>query len=145
LHICIRPVSRALVLLAIMDIRAHPLSFKARSHAVQCLQVQLIVGLYWNAACRWPQHCLRNRVCVPEVVLVTLTKWLGIGRRYLSHIMTEREQLAGNIVASIPIKQGDAFASRSGNPATGKFLTQDNRSLLVQADQVKCVYPCQCQ
>ena len=30
LHICIRPVSRALVLLAIMDIRAHPLSFSNR-------------------------------------------------------------------------------------------------------------------
>ena len=30
LHICIRPVSRALVLLAIMDIRAHPLSFSKR-------------------------------------------------------------------------------------------------------------------
>jgi hypothetical protein len=30
LHFCIRPVSRALVLLAIMDIRAHPLSFSKR-------------------------------------------------------------------------------------------------------------------
>jgi hypothetical protein len=30
LHICIRPVSRALVLLAIMDIRAHPPSFSKR-------------------------------------------------------------------------------------------------------------------
>jgi hypothetical protein len=75
-----------------------PLSDQARSGAVQRLQAQLIVSLYWNAACRWPQHCFRNCVCVPEVVLVTLTKWLGIGRRYLSHIMPEREQLAGNIV-----------------------------------------------
>ena len=25
------------------------------------------------------------------------------------------------------------------NPAAGKLLTQDNRSLLVQADQVECV------
>jgi hypothetical protein len=30
LRFCIRPVSRALVLLAIMDIRAHPLSFSER-------------------------------------------------------------------------------------------------------------------
>ena len=65
---------------------------------MQRLQVQLIVSLYWNAACRWPQYCFRNGVCVAEVVLVTLTEWLGIGRRYLSHIMPEREQLAGNLV-----------------------------------------------
>jgi hypothetical protein len=71
---------------------------QARSHAVQRLQVQLIVSLYWNAACRWPLNSFRNCVCVPEVVLVTLTEWLGIGWRYLSHIVTEREQLAGNIV-----------------------------------------------
>jgi hypothetical protein len=75
-----------------------PLSDQARSHAVQRLQVQLIVSLYWNAACRWPLNSFRNCVCVPEVVLVTLTEWLGIVRRYLSHIVTEREQLAGNIV-----------------------------------------------
>jgi hypothetical protein len=75
-----------------------PLSDQARSHAVQCSQVRLIVGLYWNAACRWPQHCFRNCACVAEVVLVTLPEWLGIGRRYLSHIVTECEQLAGNVV-----------------------------------------------
>ena len=75
-----------------------PLSDQARPHAVQRLQVQLIVSLYWNAARRWPQHCFRDCVCVPEVVLVTLTERLGLGRRYLSHLMTEREQLAGTIV-----------------------------------------------
>jgi hypothetical protein len=31
LHFCIRPVSRALVLLAIMDIRAHPLRAALRA------------------------------------------------------------------------------------------------------------------
>ena len=75
---------------------------------MQRLQVQLIVSLYWNAACRWPQHCFHNCVCVPEVVLVTLTEWLGIGRRHLSHIMTEREQLAGDVVRRHTITAGAA-------------------------------------
>jgi hypothetical protein len=117
-----------------------PLSDQARSHAVQRLQVQLFVSLYWNTACRWPQHCFRNCVCVPEFVVV---KWLGIGRRYLSHIVTEREQLTGKHCASPdPLRSRSSKAMHSlaaCQSAAGKLLTQDNRSLLIQADQVECV------
>ena len=38
-----------------------PLTDQARSHAVQGLQIQLIVGLYRNATCRWPLHSFRDR------------------------------------------------------------------------------------
>ena len=36
----------------------------------------------------------RDRVPIPEVVLVTLTERLGINRRYLLHVVTERYQLS---------------------------------------------------
>src|SRR4029077_5486953 len=44
------------------------------------------------------RHLLRHEAepGVPEVVLVTLTEWLGIGRRYLSHLITKRDALAAN-------------------------------------------------
>ena len=71
-----------------------PLADQARSHAVQGLQVQLIVGLYRNATCRWPLHSFRDRVRIPEIVLMTLTERLGINRWHLLHVMTERDQLS---------------------------------------------------
>ena len=70
---------------------SRPLTDQARSHPVQRLQVQLILGLHRNAACRWPLHGLRDRVCVPEVVLMTLPERLRIGRRHLPYVMTEGE------------------------------------------------------
>ena len=63
---------------------------QARSHPVQCLQIKLIVGLHWNAACRWPLNSLRDRVCVSEVVLVALPERFGISGRYLLYVMAER-------------------------------------------------------
>ena len=46
---------------------------------------------------------------------VTLTEWLGIGRRHLSHIMTERERLAGDIVRRHTITAGAAGFLRFGS------------------------------
>ena len=66
------------------------LADEARSHPVQCLQVKLIVGLHWNAACRWSRHSFRDRVGILEVVLVASPERLGIGWRDLPYIMTKR-------------------------------------------------------
>ena len=55
-----------------------PLADEARSYPMQRLQIELIVGLYRNAACRWPLHSFRDRVGIPEVVLVALPERLGI-------------------------------------------------------------------
>src|SRR6266542_120184 len=84
---------------------------------MQRLELELSVGLYRNTARRWALHCFCNRVGVPEVVLVTLTKWFGVRRWHLSHVMAEHKQLPGHIVlampASMPIRQGGTFASRA--------------------------------
>ena len=37
---------------------------------------------------------LRDRVRIPEVILVTLTERLGINRWHLLHVVTERYQLS---------------------------------------------------
>ena len=57
---------------------------------MQCLQIKLIVGLHWNAACGRPLNSLRDRVGVSEVVLVALPERFGISGRYLLYVMTER-------------------------------------------------------
>jgi hypothetical protein len=69
-----------------------------------------------------------------------LTERLGTGRRNLLHIMAERNQFAGHIVrchTSLDANQAPRYNRKPGpNPATGKILTQNNRSLLIQA--IKC-------
>jgi hypothetical protein len=106
---------------------SRPLADQARPYAVECLQVQLIVSLYWNAARRWPLHSFSDRVCISEVVFVTLAEGLGISRRYLSHIMTERKQLASNIVrrhASLDPDQARLHIRKPGtNPAASSRKT----------------------
>ena len=57
---------------------------------MQRLQIELIVGLHRNAACRRPLNCFRDCVGVSEVVLVALPERLGLGRRDLPYVMTER-------------------------------------------------------
>jgi hypothetical protein len=66
------------------------LADQARSHPVQCLQIEFIVSLHWNAACRRPLRSFRDRVGVSEVVLVALPERFGIGWRYLLDVMAER-------------------------------------------------------
>jgi hypothetical protein len=62
------------------------------------LELELSVGLYRNTVRRWALYCFCNRVGFSEVVLVTLTEWLGVSRWHLSHVMPERKQLPRHIV-----------------------------------------------
>ena len=39
---------------------SRPITDQARTHPMQCLQVQLIVSLYWNATCRGALHSFRH-------------------------------------------------------------------------------------
>jgi hypothetical protein len=115
-----------------------PLADQTRSHAVQCPQVQLIISLYRNEACRWSLYRFRDRVGIPEVVLMTLTERLGIGRRALPHIMTERQQLARQIVrghASLDPDQARRHIREPGpNPIPSNLLAQNDRPPLIQAN-----------
>ena len=66
------------------------LADQARSHPMQCLQIKLIFGLHWNAACGRPLNSFRDRVGISEVVLVALPERFGISGRYLLYVMAER-------------------------------------------------------
>jgi hypothetical protein len=75
-----------------------PITDQARTHAVQRLQIQLVVSLNRHTARRRALHGFRNRMGVSEIVLVALPKRLGIGRRHLFDRVAERKQLAGHVV-----------------------------------------------
>ena len=65
---------------------------------MQRLQVQLIVSLNRNTARRGALHSLRDRVRITEVILVALSKRLGISWRDLFDLVTKRNQLASHVV-----------------------------------------------
>jgi hypothetical protein len=52
-----------------------------------------------STACRRTLHSLRNRVGVPEVILVASPKRLRKSRRHLFDRMTERKQFTAHIVS----------------------------------------------
>ncbi len=113
---------------------------------MQRLQVQLIVGLHRNAACRWPLYGFRDRVGVSEVVLVALTKRLGISWRHLLYFVTERDQLSGNIMCCHSGLDANQAPRRVGkpcyDPAARDLLAQNDCTLLIQANQMQRVLTC---
>src|SRR5690606_32329072 len=67
----------------------HPIS-----HAVKCLQVDLLRGPDLDEAHRRPRHCFRDGLRVDDVVLVRLHEWLHELRWYDSNCMPHRLKLA---------------------------------------------------
>ena len=75
-----------------------PLADQARPDPVQGLQIQLLVGLGWNKACRRPLHGLGHGMGISEIILVPLPKRLRIRGRDLLHIVAKHGKLASNVV-----------------------------------------------
>src|SRR5215469_18195010 len=75
-----------------------PFADKARPHPVQRLQIELLIGLGWNKARRRSLHGLSHSISISKVILVSLPKWLRIGRRNLLHIVAKRRKLPSNVV-----------------------------------------------
>ena len=93
----------------------------------------MIVSFYRNAARRWSPYGFRDRVSVPEIVLVGLAERLGIGWRHLPHVMTGRDQLAGYIVRAHTGFDADQSLAKRSLPA---HLSQSNA-------MCTCLYRCQ--
>jgi hypothetical protein len=75
-----------------------PLADQARPDPVQRLQIQLLIGLGWNKACRRPLHRFGYAMGISEIILVPLPKGLCVRGRHLLHIVTERGKFTSNIV-----------------------------------------------
>ena len=60
-----------------------PLADQARPYPVQRLQIQLLVGLGWNKACRRPLYSLGYGMGISEIILLPLPKGLRIRWRNL--------------------------------------------------------------
>ena len=84
-----------------------PLADQARPDPVQRLQIQLLIGLGWNKACRRPLHRLGYAMGISEVILVPLPKRLRIRRWHLLHIVAERGKFTSNIVRRHPCFDAD--------------------------------------
>src|SRR6202051_1561591 len=78
--------------------RCSSVADQARPHPVQRLQIQLLGGLGWNKASRWPLHSLGYRMGLSEIILVHLPKRLRIRGRKLPHVVTARGKVARNRV-----------------------------------------------
>ena len=75
-----------------------PFADEARPYPVQRLQIQLLIGLGWNKACRRPLHRLGYAIGISEIILVPLPKRLRIRGRNLLHIVAERGKFTSDIV-----------------------------------------------
>src|SRR5215467_8066701 len=75
---------------------------KARPYPVQCLQIELLIGLGWNKARRRSLHGLGHSMSISKIILVSLPKRLRIGRRNLLHVVAKRRKLPGNVMCCHP-------------------------------------------
>jgi len=82
-------------------------------------------------------------VGVPKVVLVALSKRLGISRRHLLDLVAERNQLAGHVVSGHagfdPDEASRHIHESCGNPTPRDFFAQDDGALLIQANHMQHV------
>jgi hypothetical protein len=58
------------------------LADQSLAHTVQSLQVELIGGLGGDELHRWPLHRLGDRLCITEVVLLSLRIGADVLRRH---------------------------------------------------------------
>src|ERR1700758_1048971 len=75
-----------------------PLPHQAVAHAMQRLEIELLVRFRWYAPRRGTLHGFSNRLRISKVILVSLSERLGVDRRHLPHVVTEGEQLTVHIV-----------------------------------------------
>src|SRR6516162_581844 len=122
---------------------SRPIANQARAHAMQRLQVELIVRLDRHTARRRALHSFCNRVGITEVILVALSKRLGISWRYLFDLVTKRNQLPSHVVrghAGFDPDQAWLNVHKScSNPVPRDLFAQNNGASLIQANHVQCV------
>lgn len=68
------------------------------AHPVQCLQVELIGGLRSDEPHRRTLHCLGDRFCIAEVVLLSLAVGTDLFRRHQPSIVTKRLKFATEMI-----------------------------------------------
>ena len=69
-----------------------PLPHQAVAHAMQRLQIELLVRLRWYAPRCRTLHGFGNRMRISKIILVSLPEWLGVDRWHLPHVVAEGEQ-----------------------------------------------------
>src|SRR5215469_17384157 len=113
---------------------------KARPYPVQCLQIELLIGLGWNKARRRSLHGLGHSMSISKIILVPLPKWFCIGRRHLLHIVAKRGKLTSNIVcrhSCFDANEARWQIRKSRRDASARdLLSQGDGSVRVEPDHV---------
>src|SRR5262249_9768316 len=116
---------------------------KARAHSVQCLQIQLLLGLGWNKASCRPLHGLSYRMGISEIILVPLPKRLCIRGRNLLHIVAKLGKLTSNIVCRHPCFDTNEAGRQIHEPRWDAYardlVSQYDGATRIETDHVKCV------
>jgi hypothetical protein len=67
---------------------------------VQCLEIELLVGLGRHTRVCWTLYRFRNSVSITEVVLMRLPEWLDVERRYLPGVVTQLAYRTSKVVGA---------------------------------------------
>src|SRR6516225_8199337 len=122
---------------------SRPIADQARPHAMQRLQIQLLVGLYRNATRRRALDSFRDRLRIPEVVLVTLPERFGIAWRHLLDLVTKRDQLTRYVMRSHAGFDADEarwhIHKSCGNPGPRDPFAQYDRAFFIQTNYMQRV------
>src|SRR5262245_66651103 len=89
---------------------------ETRAHAMQRQQIALLRGLDRDKVHGWPLHRLRDRFGIAVIVLVTLEKGLDVLRRDQTHVVSERLNLAGDVMRATAGFEPDKAALDVGKP-----------------------------
>src|SRR5437899_706500 len=101
---------------------------------MQRLQIQLAVGLNRNTARRRVLYSFCHRVRIPEVVLVTVPEWFGIGWRHLFDLVTERDQLTRDVTPC-------QLRCRRGTAADSQIARQSGPERSFRVERLRLSHP----
>jgi hypothetical protein len=108
---------------------------------VQGLKIELLGRLYRHKPHRWPLHGLRNRLGIPQIVLIALQERLYILGRHQPGVMAKGDQLSAQMMSANAGLHADEAGWHIGQSvlklAARELRFEDDGSALVEANQVE--------
>ena len=121
--------------------RGCALANEAGAHPMQALKIELLGRLRRDKPHRWPLYGLRNRLGVPEIVLVAFEESLHIFRRHQPGVVAKGDQLPAQMMSANTGLHADQAGRDIGEPplklAARKLSFEDDGSAPVEANQVE--------
>src|SRR5215472_9901594 len=107
------------------------------------LQIQLIVGFDWYEACCRSLDSFSHGVGVAKIILVSLSKRLGIADGDLLHIVTKRGKVTSNIMRRHTGFDANEAARQICepriDPSSRDLFSQNDGTTRIKTNHVQCV------